>query len=74
MSSLAFLVRCPQCPTIKQGISTPIARLKQMLEAGEEITVLGLICNHVFKLSAAELEELRNIIALQEKAQQEYLR
>jgi hypothetical protein len=64
MPSLSFLFRRPQCPTIKQGISAPIEHLKQMLESGEEITVIGVQCKHVFKLSDQEVEELRKAVAL----------
>lgn len=56
----ALIVRCPECPHIQQGTSVPIEQLRQMLNSGEDITVMGSICGHTWKLSDAEIKSLRN--------------
>jgi hypothetical protein len=56
----ALGIRCPLSPDIVQGTTLPIDRLKQMLESGEDITVIGSICGHTWKLSDLELKNLRN--------------
>ena len=58
-----LVIRCPECPNILQGTSVPREKLKQMLESGEEITVMGSVCGHVWKLSEEESENLRKAIA-----------
>lgn len=63
VASLPLVIRCPQCPDVQQGTSVPIERLKQMLESGEDISVIGSACGHVWKLSAVEVQNLRNAVA-----------
>lgn len=54
-----LVIHCPECPNIQQGTSVPRDKLRQMLESSEEITVMGSICGHVWKLSQEELKKLR---------------
>jgi len=41
----------------------PRDKLIRMLESGEEITVMGSVCGHVWKLSQEESGNLREAIA-----------
>jgi hypothetical protein len=60
---VSLVSRCPQCPELKQGTSIRRERLEQMLETGEEITVLGSQCGHAWALSDQEKQTLREAIA-----------
>ena len=60
---VALVTRCPQCPELKQGTSVPRERLKQMLETGEEITVMGSQCGHVWPISDQEKDSIRKALA-----------
>ena len=55
----ALIIRCPECPDIQQGTSVPMDKLRKMLESGEDITVMGSLCGHTWKLSEAEIRNLR---------------
>lgn len=59
----ALIIRCPQCPAITQGTSVPIDRLKKMLDSGEDITVMGSVCGHTWKLSKEEIKNIRAAVA-----------
>jgi hypothetical protein len=54
----ALVIMCPQCPGIPQGTSVPIERLKELLDSGEPITVIGSQCGHTWKLSDLEMKNL----------------
>lgn len=58
-----LILHCPQCPDIQQGTSVPREDLKRMIETGEEITVMGTVCGHVWPLSAQEVESIRKALA-----------
>src|ERR1700693_2722923 len=60
---VSLVPRCPQCPELKQGTSIRRDRLEQMLETGEEITVIGSQCGHAWALSDKENQNLREAIA-----------
>ena len=60
---VALILRCPQCPEVQQATSVPSERLKQMLETGEEITVMGSRCGHTWALSDQERESIRKAMA-----------
>ena len=60
---VSLVSRCPQCPELKQGTSIRRDRLEQMLETGEEITVIGSQCGHAWALSDQEKQNLREAIA-----------
>lgn len=59
----SLINRCPQCPDVKQGTSVPLDKLKQLLESGTEITVMGSMCGHVWALSEEEVKSLRDHVA-----------
>jgi hypothetical protein len=59
----ALILRCPQCPDIKQGTSVPLDKLKQLLDSGEKITVMGSKCGHGWALSDEEVKKLRDYLA-----------
>jgi hypothetical protein len=59
----ALIIRCPQCPDIQQGTSVPREKLQQMLDSGEDITVMGSQCGHTWKLSNAEVKSIRDAMA-----------
>jgi hypothetical protein len=60
---VSLVSRCPQCPELKQGTSIRRERLEQMIENGEEITVMGNQCGHAWALSDQEKQNLRDAIA-----------
>jgi len=60
---VSLVSRCPQCPELKQGTSIRRERLEQMLETGEEITMIGSKCGHAWALSEQEKQTLREAIA-----------
>jgi hypothetical protein len=41
----------------------PIDRLKKMLDSGEDITVMGSVCGHTWKLSKEEIKNIRAAVA-----------
>jgi hypothetical protein len=57
-----LIVRCPQCPDIKQSTAVPRERLKQMIEAGKKITAFGSICGHRWALSDEEKQSIREAL------------
>ena len=59
-----ILYRCPQCPRIQQGVGLSVERWKQILESGDPVTVMGLQCGHVWALPDADVERIRQGIAL----------
>jgi uncharacterized Zn finger protein len=61
---VALIIRCPQCPDLEQGTSVPRDRLKEMLETGKEITVMGSECGHVWQLSDQEKQRIRKMLEL----------
>ena len=61
MTNLAL--HCPQCPHVQQETSVARERLKQMIDNGEEVTVLGPVCGHVWPLSKEEVESIRKAFA-----------
>ena len=61
--AMNLIIRCPQCPNIQQGTSVPIDRLKELLNSGEPVTVIGLQCGHTWALSDAEVESIRKLLA-----------
>jgi hypothetical protein len=62
-TSLPLIIRCPQCPGLQQGTSLARERLTEMLQSGEDITVMGSQCGHVWSLSTLEKENLRKFLA-----------
>lgn len=60
---VALVIRCPQCPDIRQGTGVSRERLKQMIETGEEITVMGSQCGHTWPLSDQEKQNIRKALA-----------
>ena len=58
-----LILHRPECPDIQQGTSVPHEDLKREIETGEEITVMGTVCGHVWPLSAQEIESIRKALA-----------
>ena len=58
----ALVIRCPQCPNVLQGTTVSVDRLKEMLKSGEDITVIGSVCGHTWKLSEVEVQNVRAAI------------
>jgi hypothetical protein len=62
-NSMNVLYRCPQCPDILQGTGISNEKWKELLDSGLPITVKGLQCGHVWKLSDIETESIRKQLA-----------
>jgi uncharacterized Zn finger protein len=60
---VALVIHCPQCPDLQQGTGVSRERLKHMIETGEEITVMGSQCGHVWPISDQEKQNIRKALA-----------
>jgi hypothetical protein len=57
-----LIVRCPQCPDLRQATSVPRERLKQMIEADDKITAFGSICGHRWAFTDEEKQSIREAL------------